>query len=120
MAFFVLGFTASGERIPDCLPKERIEPPIGSRKCCCIQGDQCPNPFVDQTPIVPSDNPFAENENDNEVECDDYCGIGTKSGGSSRPVPLQPPPDPFAAPETCPGSDAKACCYTDKEIGMQQ
>jgi len=111
-------FTASGERIPDCLPKERIEPPIGSRKCCCIQGDQCPNPFVDQTPIVPSDNPFAENENDNEVECDDYCGIGTKSGGSSRPVPLQPPPDPFAAPETCPGSDAKACCYTDKEIDL--
>ena len=118
MAFFVLGFTASGERIPDCLPKERIEPPIGSRKCCCIQGDQCPNPFVDQNPIVPSDNPFAENENDNEVEFDEYSGFETKSGGSSRPVPLQPPPDPFAAPETCPGSDAKACCYNDQEIGM--
>ena len=126
LAFFVLGFTASGERIPDCLPKERIEPPIGSYSCCCIEGDQCPNPFEDRTPIVPSDNPFAENEpsdnpfgeNENEVEYDEYGGLGVKSGGSSRPVPLQPPPVPIVAPETCPGSDAKACCYNDKEIGM--
>jgi len=111
-------FTASGERIPDCLPKERIEPPIGSYSCCCIEGDQCPNPFENQTPIEPSDNPFPENENENEVEYDEYSGLSVKSGGSSRPVPLQPPPDPIVAPETCPGSDAKACCYNDKEIDL--
>ena len=99
------------------MPKDRIESPIGSRSCCCIQGDQCPNPFEDripnEDPFAPSDaNPFANDYDD------EYGGFEIKSSGSLMPVPLQPPPEPLAAPETCPGSDAKACCYNDQEIGM--
>ena len=91
------------------MPKDRIESPIGSRSCCCIQGDQCPNPFEDLITLEDQLAPDYDN--------DYYGGIEIKSGGSNTPVPLQPVPRPKAAPETCPGLGAKACCYNDKEIG---
>ena len=75
-AFHPAGVTPSGEPIPDCVRKERVEPPIGTYKCCCIQGDQCPNPFEnDKNPFAPqneSPNPPAEQNDESDPFADPF------------------------------------------------
>ena len=65
-AFYPVGVTPSGEEIPDCVRKERLEPPIGTKTCCCIQGNQCPNPYQNSFPPQDDQNPFAPNDNDDQ------------------------------------------------------